>query len=200
MKNVAILVGKVISTPRFSHKVNEEEFYVFNLSVKRTSGIKDVIPIIIPVEKCSTWNILTNLTIKVIGEIRSFYSKNSFPKLKILFFAKDIILNENEDPSSNNCVLIEGIIGEQPNFKITASNRQITNLLIASDRNYKRSDYIPCIAWGRNASYALTIPVGTKIEITGRIQSRKYIKIHNNINTEINICEVSVKEIHIVND
>ena len=197
--NYLTLVGKVTSEKTFSHEIYGERFYSFDLEVPRLSGTSDIIPVTAS-ERLFTDDMLqvgTKLLIK--GQFRSYNSyENEKNKLILTVFAKDIeklpseaeeVANtENEDESEEprrefarkdsitNEVVLIGYICKKPVYRQTPFGREIADILLAVNRAYNKSDYIPSIAWGRNARFCQNIEVGTEVKIVGRIQSRNYEK------------------------
>ena len=195
--NYLTLVGKVTSEKQFSHEIYGERFYSFDLSVPRLSGNADIIPVTVS-ERLITdemTQIGTKLLIK--GQFRSYNSyENERNRLILTVFAKDIEKLEEEVPKTEvneegeevqvndfvkketvtNEVVLIGYICKKPIYRQTPFGREIADLLLAVNRAYNKSDYIPSIAWGRNARFCQNLEVGTEVKIVGRIQSRNYEK------------------------
>ena len=173
--NKVFLMGEVCTSPTFSHEMFGEGFYDFSLSVKRLSGQYDIIPITAS-ERLLKDNIAVGNLIGLYGQFRS-YNKliDGKSKLMLTVFVKDFIPYD-ETEENPNLVEIVGYLCKPPIYRTTPFNREICDLLLAVNRSYNKSDYIPCIAWGRNARYAQNIEVGKQITVSGRIQSREYIK------------------------
>lgn len=173
--NKVFLMGEVCSNPTFSHEMFGEGFYDFSLSVKRLSGQYDIIPITAS-ERLLKDNIAVGNCVGLYGQFRS-YNKliDGKSKLMLTVFVKDFIPYD-ETEENPNLVEIVGYLCKPPIYRTTPFNREICDLLLAVNRSYNKSDYIPCIAWGRNARYAQDIEVGKQITVSGRIQSREYIK------------------------
>ncbi len=176
--NSVTLVGTVGSEFKLSHEVYCEKFYCFILQTPRLSGNTDNIVITASQELLHCNNLKSGETICISGQFRSY--NNNTPcgnKLVLTVFAKDIKrVNMSACSCSTNEIKLSGFICKPPIFRITPFGREIADLLVAVNRTYNKSDYIPCIAWGRNAKYASLLSVGDKITITGRIQSREYQK------------------------
>ncbi len=172
--NTITLSGKVVSQPVFSHEVFGEKFYEVSLSVKRLSGMEDVLPISVSEHLLGEYLAEGNdVTIK--GQFRS-YNKiiGDRSKLMLTVFARDVMpFDEDLNP---NMMELTGYICKQPIYRTTPFNREICDLLIAVNRQYNKSDYIPCIVWGRNARFAGNLSVGEHISVVGRVQSRNYQK------------------------
>lgn len=188
--NMVELIGTLGSVPRYSHTGRDREYYVFQLDIQRLSGTVDSINITADINMLSGLEITDDEYIRVRGELRSFNNKSGKgSKLVISVFAREISFTGEED---KNSVILIGTLCKPPNLRRTPMGREICDLMLAVNRKYGRSDYLPCIAWGRNAELASTWSVGKEIKITGRIQSRKYIKIENGEGIEKVAFEVSV--------
>jgi single-stranded DNA-binding protein len=177
--NKLTLAGEVISKPEFYHEVYDEKFYTFNLSVSRLSDNNDTIPVIISEKILKDIDIGT--CINIDGQLRTYnkYEDSSKRKLMLFAFVKDyqvISAEELAGIKNPNELIIVGFLCKAPVYRKTPLGREITDLLVAVNRQYKKSDYIPSIVWGRNARYCENLEVGTCVQITGRIQSRNYIK------------------------
>lgn len=209
--NYITLVGKVTGEKRLSHEIYGERFYIFDLEIPRLSGNSDIIPVTIS-ERIITDEMLTQgKKLLVKGQFRSYNSyENEKNKLILTVFAKDIIeVNEEEntqnemvkkDVITNEVVLI-GYICKKPIYRQTPFGREISDILLAVNRAYNKSDYIPCIAWGRNARFAGGLEVGSHLQICGRVQSREYTKKIGEEEVEKRIAyEVSVSKIDLVED
>lgn len=171
--NRVFLSGIVVSEPVFSHETFGEGFYEVKLSVARLSEHQDILPITVSDKLLKHFQIGKQVSLK--GQFRSFNKLNGEKSQLLLnVFAREIIEN---DPSMNpNIVEINGFICKNPIYRTTPFNREICDCLVAVNRAYNKSDYLPCIAWGRNARYVKDAKVGNRIEIVGRIQSREYQK------------------------
>ncbi|MBR6788742.1 MAG: single-stranded DNA-binding protein [Clostridia bacterium] len=195
MTNRVYLCGKIETTPTLSHEIYGEGFYEFMLSVPRLSEQFDVIPITLSEKLLAERDLRVGENIAIEGQFRS-YNKviESHSKLMLTVFVREFVeIEENKNP---NVVELIGYICKEPIYRMTPLSREICDLLVAVNRAFNKSDYIPCIAWGRNARYAANLSVGTKINITGRIQSRNYVKKINEDNSEIRIAyEISVGKI-----
>ena len=195
--NHIILVGKVTSDKKFSHEIYGEKFYIFNLSVPRLSGNADIIPITISERLLELEDLEMNKKIIVEGQFRSYNSyendRNRFVENQEeeIEVSKDFISNE---------VILNGFICKKPIYRQTPFGREISDILLAVNRAYNKSDYIPCIAWGRNARFCENIPVGTEVKIIGRVQSRTYEKKYDDGRVENKVAyEVSVASLEVVN-
>ena len=206
--NSLVLVGKITDEKKFSHEIYGEKFYSFNLSVPRLSGNADVIPITISERLFKEDELVVDKKVRVKGQFRSY---NSYEKEKnrliLTVFAKDIEFLENQDDEvtaskeflSNEVVLV-GYICKPPIYRQTPFGREITDILLAVNRAYNKSDYIPCIAWGRNARFCSKMEVGTEVRVIGRVQSRNYEKKHEDGTVEPRVAyEVSIASLELVN-
>ena len=197
---------------RFSHEIYGERFYIFDLSIPRLSGNADIIPVTVS-ERLITDNMLQeDKKLMVKGQFRSYNSyENEKNKLILTVFAKDIaevkepeVEEENEmvskDLITNEVVLI-GFVCKKPIYRQTPFGREIADLLLAVNRAYNKSDYIPTIAWGRNARFCQNLEVGTQVKIVGRVQSRQYEKKFEDGTSEIRVAyEVSVGSLEVIHE
>ena len=191
--NYAMLRGVVSEPPRFSHKSREECFYQFSLEVCRLSGTADTIHILARGALLEALAPEGGRKLCVAGELRSFNNKSGVgPRLVITVFARELWFDDGED---ENVIELRGVLCKQPNLRVTPMGREICDLMLAVRRRYGRSDYLPCIAWGNCARAAGRWNVGTAVRLTGRIQSRAYLKTENGETVEKTAYEVSV--IHI---
>lgn len=204
--NYLVLVGKITSEKVFSHEIYGESFYIFNLEVPRLSGIADTIPITISERLISNFDLSIGKEVEIEGQFRSYNTyENQRSRLVLTVFAKDIKeyqANEEEtlrDRVSNEVVLV-GYVCKKPIYRKTPFGREISDILLAVNRAYNKSDYIPCIAWGRNARFCENMEVGTEVKVIGRVQSRKYEKKHEDGTVEPRVAyEVSVGSLELVN-
>ena len=174
--NIAELCGAVLSDLKFSHKTYGEIFYTFVLGIERRSGYIDEINVMVSERLIFENPPRINDFVEIKGQIRTynetFEGRN---KLNIVVFAKEISLSENFG-YNENYVYLEGYLCKSPLRRTSPLGRDICDLMLAVNRMYNKSDYIPCIAWGRNAGYAESLGIGTKLAVEGRIQSREYKK------------------------
>ena len=195
--NHIILVGKVTSEKRFSHEIYGEKFYIFDLSVPRLSGNADNIPITISERLLQDIDFENEKLVSVVGQLRS-YNKNVDNKNKLVLTVfvreiKPIIEVDTKDPNS---IFLDGYICKVPIYRKTPLGREITDLLVAINRPYNKSDYIPSIVWGRNAKFAKNLNVGDRIQMWGRVQSRVYDKkLEEGNSVKKTAYEVSVSKI-----
>ncbi len=193
--NCAVLIGVVLTPPTISHKSYGETFYCFSVGVDRKSGYQDVIQII--VSERLIWNIefQPGDYVEIQGQVRTYNEEQDGKnKLNVVVFAREFTrCDEYPRPEHENRINLEGFICKKPIGRISPLGREICDIMLAVNRMYNKSDYIPCIAWGRNAGYASSLAVGTKIAITGRIQSREYRKRDQEGNTTVKTAyEVSI--------
>ena len=206
--NYLTLVGKVTGEKRFSHEIYGEKFYIFDLSVPRLSGNADNIPITISERLLVEEDLEIGKNVIIEGQFRSYNSyENEKNRLVLTVFAKEIKFgNEDEEefkPSkenSSNEVILDGFICKKPIYRKTPFGREIADILLAVNRAYSKSDYIPCIAWGRTARFCENMEVGTEVKLVGRVQSRQYEKKHEDGTVENKVAyEVSVGSLEVVN-
>lgn len=193
--NKVYLSGTIESEPVFSHELYGEGFYEFTLRVPRLSEQSDVIPITISERLLGEKNLVKGTKISFYGQFRSFNKLvGEKSKLMLTVFVRDF-LDEDEEENPNVTELT-GYVCKQPMYRTTPFNREICDLLIAVNRAYDKSDYIPCIAWGRNARFVKEMAVGQKLSLSGRIQSREYTKKLPDGSSEIRVAyELSVNKI-----
>jgi len=209
--NYLTLVGKVTGEKRFSHEIYGERFYVFDLSIPRLSGNADIIPVTVSERLLNDEMLQEGKKLLVKGQFRSYNSyENEKNKLILTVFAKDILeVEENEedenekslkDTVTNEVVLI-GYVCKKPIYRQTPFGREIADLLLAVNRAYNKSDYIPTIAWGRNARFCQNLEVGAQVKIIGRVQSRTYEKKFEDGTVETRVAyEVSVASLEVINE
>ncbi len=173
--NVAIY-GTVTSKPEFSHEMYGEGFYTVYLEVPRLSDIFDILPITISERLISGFNVDIGSNLLVEGQLRSYNKYHEGTnKLILTIFARNLKIMEQEVKNPNQ-IYLDGYVCKKPVYRTTPFGREITDMLLAVNRPYNKSDYIPCIAWGRNARYSESLEIGDRIKIWGRIQSRNYQK------------------------
>ena len=169
--NKIVLAGLVTEEPIFSHEVHGEKFYRFRLLSSRQSGNCDILMCTVP--EIIKNGINEGNMVKVLGEIRTRnVHEDDKNHLEVTVFVKEVLPYEEDE----NNVELYGFICKEPTYRVTPFGRQITDLMVASNREYFKSDYIPCIAWGRNAIRASEFNVGTRVKVLGRLQSREYKK------------------------
>lgn len=196
--NKVSVIGTIVSDFTFSHAVFGEGFYLLDLSVSRLSEQADVIPLMISERLIDVTRDYRGCTIEVIGQFRSYNRhEGSKNRLVLSVFVREIAFVEEADDSiKTNQIFLDGYICKPPVYRKTPLGREIADLLLAVNRPYGKSDYIPCICWGRNARYASAFEVGGHVLIWGRIQSREYIKKLSETETEKRTAyEVSVSKL-----
>lgn len=173
--NKVCLTGEIVSDARFSHEVYGEGFYEFFIRVMRLSGQADVLPITISERLIAGADLEKGKTICALGQFRSYNKiEEGKSRLMLTVFVRELL--EDTTDKNPNSILLSGYICKPPIYRTTPFNREIADVLIAVNRAYNKSDYIPCIAWGRNARFVKNLNVGDRVAISGRIQSREYQK------------------------
>ena len=199
--NQVIMAGEIVSEFVFSHEVFGEGFYMLEISVRRLSNSYDVIPLMISERLIDVTQDYRGETIAVSGQFRS-YNRHEEKKNRLVLsvFVRELEFAEEEPESSRtNQIFLEGYICKMPVYRKTPLGREIADLLVAVNRPYGKSDYIPCICWGRNARYASGFEVGAHIQLWGRIQSREYTKKISEEEIERRIAyEVSVSTLEFI--
>ena len=199
--NKVVLSGKFASEMEFNHEVCGESFYNFFLEVRRLSESTDIIPVTISERLFNGMSLDIDTYVEVEGQFRSYNSYNKEGnKLLLTVFARDIkIIETDKDLKNPNEIFLNGFICKKPIYRITPFGREIADLLIAVNRPYNKSDYIPCIAWGRDAKYCENLIISDNIKVWGRIQSRKYQKVLDEENVISKTAyEISVSKMEIV--
>lgn len=175
--NQAEVMGTVADELVFSHEIYGEKFYTFTLKIPRLSGISDDVKIMVSDRLLSEIELSVGDFVEIEGQFRSYNSyENGDNRLVLTVFAKDLKKSLKTDEKNPNSLYLNGFICKPPVYRTTPFGREITDLLVAVNRSYNKSDYIPVIAWGRNARFCKGISVGDNVRIWGRIQSRVYQK------------------------
>lgn len=202
--NSVSISGKVISSPEFSHEVYGEGFYITYLRVPRLSDTYDELPVIFSERLVDPEEVKVDSYLSVDGQFRSYnnYNSKSGRKLMLMVFAREIEFYEEEVTHKNpNQIYLNGFVCRKPMYRTTPFGREISDILLAVNRAYNKSDYIPCIAWGRNARYASTFEVGDNIKLWGRVQSRVYQKRLSDDEIEERVAyEISVSKMEVVKE
>ena len=201
--NQVSIVGEIVSDFRFSHEVYGEGFYVVDVAVNRLSNFMDYIPLMISERLIDVNEDYIGQTIYVMGQFRSFNRhEEKKNRLVLSVFVRELeLLDEIDEDMKTNQIFLDGYICKDPIYRKTPLGREIADLLIAVNRSYGKSDYIPCVVWGRNARFVGQLEVGTHIEINGRIQSRGYIKKYEDGTEEQRTAyEVSVSKINVLEE
>ena len=215
--NYLTLVGRVTGEKTFSHEIYGEKFYRFSLSIARLSGNADIIPITVSERLISDDTLSEGKKLLIKGQFRSYNSfENEKNKLVLTVFAKDVQElpeaetqaqegeNSEETPKKDemtNEVVLIGFVCKKPIYRQTPFGREIADLLLAVNRAYNKSDYIPTIAWGRNARFCQNLEVGSQVKVIGRVQSRTYEKKHEDGSVETKTAyEVSVCSLELLSE
>ena len=195
------LVGEIVSDFSFSHESFGEAFYFVDVAVKRLSETFDYLPLLISEHLIDVNSDCIGKTIHVNGQFRSFnLHEEKKNRLILSVFVRELgLLDEIDEDMKTNQIFLDGYICKDPIYRKTPLGREVADLLLAVNRSYGKSDYIPCICWGRNARFASKFKIGEHIQIFGRIQSREYMKKINETEAEKRIAyEVSVSRIEAV--
>ena len=204
--NRVCIIGEIVSEFTFSHEVFGEGFYIANVSVNRLSDMVDVIPLMISERLIDVTKDYRGMKIEVAGQFRS-YNRHEGTKNKLVLsiFVRELRFLEDdempEEQSKSNQIFLDGFVCKPPIYRKTPLGREIADILVAVNRPYGKSDYIPCIAWGRNARFAGGLEVGSHLQVSGRVQSREYTKKIGEDEVERRVAyEVSVSKIDLVED
>ncbi len=201
--NRVTIIGEVVSEFEYSHEVYGEGFYTLNISVNRLSDSVDIIPLMVSERLVDVTEDLRGVIIEASGQFRSYNRhEETRNRLVLSIFVRELqFLDDYMEENSTNQIFLDGYICKPSVYRKTPLGREIADILIAVNRPYGKSDYIPCIAWGRNARFAAGFEVGSHIRIFGRIQSREYTKKINEEECEKRIAyEVSVSKIECVDE
>lgn len=201
--NQVTIMGQITSEFMFSHEVFGEGFYMVEVLVKRLSNSDDRIPLMISERLIDVTQDYRGEYIVAHGQFRS-YNRHEEQKNRLVLsvFVREVeFVEEEPDGTKTNSIFLDGYICKEPIYRKTPLGREIADLLLAVNRPYGKSDYIPCICWGRNARYASGFEVGEHVEVLGRIQSREYIKKLSETETEKRIAyEVSVSKLECLDE
>ncbi len=195
--NKVYLSGEIVTEARFSHEIYGEGFYEMDVLVKRLSGQSDILPITVSERLIEKSNLKIGSYLSAIGQFRSYNKQvDGKSKLMLTVFVREILdVNYSQNP---NVIVLTGFICKPPIYRTTPFCREIADLLIAVNRAYNKSDYIPCIAWGRNARFVKNLQVGERVVLSGRIQSREYQKKLSETETKLMTAyEVSISKLAI---
>ena len=196
--NQAVVAGEIISDFSFSHEIFGEGFYMVDLLVNRLSDATDVIPLMVSDRLIDVSQSHIGEHIEAKGQFRS-YNKHEETKNRLILslFVRELnVLDDNEEMQHPNQIYLDGYICKTPIYRMTPLGREIADLLLAVNRPYGKSDYIPCICWGRNARYATTFEIGSHVSVIGRIQSREYVKklseeeAERRVAYEVSVCKI----------
>ncbi len=201
--NQVVVMGTIVSDFVYSHEIFGEGFYMVDVEVERLSDSSDVIPVMVSERLLNVDEDYKGYKIAVTGQFRS-YNRHEEKKNRLILsvFAREVeFINEIEESSKSNQIYLDGFICKEPIYRKTPLGREIADLLIAVNRPYGKSDYIPCICWGRNARFASNFTVGSRCAIWGRIQSREYMKKVSEEEAIKRVAyEVSVSKLELLDD
>lgn len=196
--NRVSVIGEIVSGFTFSHEVFGEGFYTVELAVSRLSEQADVIPLMVSERLLDVHADYTGRTVEALGQFRS-YNRHEGVKNRLMLsvFVRELcFMEEFTDYTKTNQIFLDGYICKTPIYRKTPLGREIADLLLAVNRPYGKSDYIPCISWGRNARYASGFAVGMRVRIWGRVQSREYTKKLSETECEKRVAyEVSISKL-----
>lgn len=198
--NKVMLAGKIVAPLKFQMEHKGEAFYRTILQVNRQSGQCDLIPLILSERLLDDTKNYEGQLVCVTGQFRS-YNNHEQIKTRLLLhaFVKELnLLNSVEEVGSVNEILLHGFLCKPPVYRKTPLGREIADVLLAVNREYGRTDYIPCIVWGRNARLASGLKVGDQVQVTGRIQSREYEKMEESEKVKKRAYEVSVFRLNLI--
>ncbi len=201
--NKVSVIGEVVSEFTFSHEVFGEGFYLVSLAVSRLSDQVDVIPLMVSERLLDVKQDYRGQTVEAIGQFRSYNCHEGVKnRLVLSVFVRELnFLEEFTDCTKTNQIYLDGYICKEAIYRKTPLGREIADLLLAVNRPYGKSDYIPCIAWGRNARYASGFAVGSRVRVWGRVQSREYTKKLSETQCEKRVAyEVSVSKLECGSD
>ena len=197
--NIVKIAGTLASDFQFSHEMFGEKFFDVFVDVERTSGYVDRIVVCVSERLVDLTEECIGEKVVISGQFRSYNKRDGErTHLMLSVFAKEWELAEKLRDESE--IWLDGFICKPTSYRTTPLGREITDVLLAVNRQYGKSDYIPCVAWGRNARYASTLPVGTHVKVAGRIQSRTYVKLIDGIEEAKTAYEVSVSKLEVVNE
>jgi single-stranded DNA-binding protein len=200
--NQVVVIGEIVGEFVFSHEIFGEGFYMVDLLVPRLSDSTDLIPLMVSERLLDVERDYRGVTVMVSGQFRS-YNRHEERRNKLILsvFVREVEFLENvAENEKTNYIFLDGFICKEPVYRKTPLGREIADILLAVNRPYGKSDYIPCISWGRNARFASSFQVGERCRIWGRIQSREYLKKISEDETEKRIAyEVSVSKLELTN-
>ncbi len=201
--NQVVIMGEIVSDFAFSHEIFGEGFYMVDVRVERLSDSIDIIPLMVSERLIDVNGDYKGMYIVVNGQFRS-YNRHEERKNKLVLsvFAREIdFVDEIGENTKSNQIYLDGYICKEPVYRKTPLGREIADLLLAVNRPYGKSDYIPCICWGRNARFASNFEVGARCAVWGRIQSREYMKKISDEQLEKRVAyEVSVSKLELIED
>ena len=204
--NQVTIMGEIVSNFLYSHEIYGENFYIVDVEVERLSDSKDIIPVMISERLLDINQNHIGDYVSICGQFRS-YNRHEERKNRLVLsvFVREIEFVDKIDVCSNtNQVFLDGFICKEPVYRKTPLGREIADILLAVNRPYGKSDYIPCICWGRNARYVSNFEVGSRCTILGRIQSREYTKklseeqIEKRVAYEVSVSKIDIPEVKIL--
>lgn len=196
--NQVNIYGEVVSDFTFSHEVYGEGFFIVYLSVKRLSQVYDRIPLMVSERLIDVDKDYRGMFMEASGQFRSYNRhEENRNRLVLSVFVRDVHIDDTEqEVEKPNYIFLDGFLCKPPVYRKTPLGREIADLLMAVNRPYGKSDYIPCICWGRNARYADSFEVGEHVQLWGRIQSREYQKLIGEDEYETRVAyEISVSKL-----
>lgn len=194
--NMVTITGEIAEECTFSHEIYGEGFYMFRITSERLSDKADILPVTVSERLIDRALLRLGTRVQVIGQLRSYNNyAGKRNRLVLTIFARELCLIGEDEDKNENQIILNGFICKEPIYRKTPFGREITDVLLAVNRAYNKSDYIPCIAWGRNARYMAGLAVGSNLRIWGRVQSRIYQKRLGNEIEERTAYEVSVSKI-----
>lgn len=196
--NSVAIAGRIVEECVFSHEVYGEGFYTFQIESERLSDQADILPITVSERLIDKEQLVRGACVDILGQLRSYNNYGSKKnRLVLTVFAREIRILPESEKRNENQIFLNGFICKEPIYRKTPFGREISDILVAVNRAYNKSDYIPCIAWGRNARYMVNLNVGANIKVWGRVQSRRYQKKLGEVVEERVAYEVSVSKIEI---
>lgn len=202
--NQVTISGEIISGFEFDHELFGEKFYITKIATKRHSGTKDILPVMVSDRLFDVKAEWIGQFVKISGQFRSYNKHEEKSRLILSVFAREIETLSEDDSEildNENEIFLDGYICKEPIYRKTPLDREIADMLIAVNRPYRKSDYIPCVAWGRNARFADGLEVGTRLKIWGRIQSREYEKKVSDNEYETRVAyEMSISKMEVADD
>jgi primosomal replication protein N len=199
--NAVSISGIVNGEISFNHEIYGEKFYRFYLDINRISHAVDRVIVMVSERLLGEWDIHDGVFVHIEGQFRSYNITEGIQRhLFLTVFVREIMVLSNTEKQYKNQIELTGHICKAVNYRVTPLGREISDVLLAVNRSYKKSDYIPCIAWGRNARFVKDFEVGQKIKLMGRIQSRNYIKHIEGVPYERTTYEVSISQLATITD
>lgn len=197
--NKVLMTGHIVSDLQYSHEVMGEKFYLTKIEIARLSDNKDCIPMVVSDRLINVEEDLIGQLVNIIGQFRSHRNNN---KLELFVFVQKLaFMDESTENKDENKISLDGYLCQSSKYRVTPLGREIADALLAVNRSYGKSDYIPCILWGRNAHFISELDIGSHIKIKGRIQSREYVKKINENESETRTAyEVSAAEVFTLED